>query len=648
MPYINGGALADRLAELTARRQGMPQREALSYLSQAAEAIDFAHAKGIVHRDVKPGNMLLRSDAAPNAAGSNWLLLADFGIAQILSDPGKVTQTGEGIGTPEYMAPEQAQGHAVAASDNYSLAVIAYYLFAGRLPFSAESSYATTIQHITMPPPPPGQFNPALSRNAEAVLLRALAKQPAERPSSASGFVSDLQHALTSAPAEVTYREPQLPTTNIHEFITPIAPEDAAATTLHQHPPVTEERKRTSGLTRRRLVVGGAALLALGGSAAAWSILSHRGSSTTNGTFTPTPNHNSTPTPNPTADPNGPALSLSGHNYPVNALAWNPGAPSLLASAGSDRDGQILLWDISKGQAGKNIQYSQRIRYSARQSMLLAWSPDGAQLAVGNGNGLGKLALLTRELQQAKGYEQEVNVADWSIKGVVWLKNSILTLADTSDLKSSQVELWDTTRPLRKLAPAILQGQVNSYFVPDKLQLQPSGLMAASPSGDLVAIGLAPGVLLGQPVVQNNATVWQNARTLTFGGNEAIVEDGMMIVWSPDGGTLAASGSNFGNNIMIALWDSKNGKQPLKTLTLPDGVAVTGALAWCPTQGSTLLAGCSDTGSVYIWDISKGNEAIRTLNGLKATITTLAWSNDGKWLAAGYNDVNASLLLWNV
>lgn len=71
MPYINGGALADRLAELTARRQGMPQREALSYLSQAAEAIDFAHAKGIVHRDVKPGNMLLRSDAAPNAAGSN-------------------------------------------------------------------------------------------------------------------------------------------------------------------------------------------------------------------------------------------------------------------------------------------------------------------------------------------------------------------------------------------------------------------------------------------------------------------------------------------------------------------------------------------------------------------------------------------------
>src|SRR5437763_2849087 len=148
--------------------------------------------------------MLLRSD--------NWLLLADFGIARILApDEAHLTRTGVGIGTPEYMAPEQAQGKAEAASDNYSLAVIAYQLFTGQLPFRAETPYAMTIQHIMTPPPPPRQLNPNLPPAVEQVLLYGLAKDPARRPPSAQAFVAELQRALTDASYEPTFITPFRP-----------------------------------------------------------------------------------------------------------------------------------------------------------------------------------------------------------------------------------------------------------------------------------------------------------------------------------------------------------------------------------------------------------------------------------------------------
>ncbi|HLI07128.1 MAG TPA: serine/threonine-protein kinase [Ktedonobacteraceae bacterium] len=127
MPYLPGGSLEERTSTLTPTNTPLPPQEALSMLAQAAKAIDYAHAQGILHRDIKPANMLLRDDG--------WLMLADFGIARILSDQEHLTPTGTGFGTATYMAPEQEQGKAVPASDLYSLAVIAYRLLTGRLLF---------------------------------------------------------------------------------------------------------------------------------------------------------------------------------------------------------------------------------------------------------------------------------------------------------------------------------------------------------------------------------------------------------------------------------------------------------------------------------------------------------------------------------
>jgi len=109
MPYIAGGSLAERITTYTSRQMMIPPQEAIAYLSQAAEAIDYAHSRSVIHRDIKPGNMLLQSD--------DWLLLADFGLARIVAQEEQLTKTGVGFGTPEYMAPEQAQGRAEVASD---------------------------------------------------------------------------------------------------------------------------------------------------------------------------------------------------------------------------------------------------------------------------------------------------------------------------------------------------------------------------------------------------------------------------------------------------------------------------------------------------------------------------------------------------
>ncbi|HEY7416483.1 MAG TPA: serine/threonine-protein kinase, partial [Ktedonobacteraceae bacterium] len=185
MPYIEGGSLAGYIDGLADQHIGISQQEAIHILAQMAEAIDYAHQQGLIHRDIKPGNMLMRS--------RDWLLLTDFGIARVLNDNHNHTQTNIPAGTAEYMAPEQARGHAEASSDIYSLAVIAYQFVTGRLPFSAETHYATIIQHMTMEPPPPSQFNPYISPELEQVLLRGLAKRPAERYASARDFVNDIR-----------------------------------------------------------------------------------------------------------------------------------------------------------------------------------------------------------------------------------------------------------------------------------------------------------------------------------------------------------------------------------------------------------------------------------------------------------------------
>jgi serine/threonine protein kinase/Tol biopolymer transport system component len=168
MEYLEGGSLQDRLATST-----RDLREAQRILDQVAGALDYAHSRGLIHRDVKPANILFTADGRAK--------VTDFGIARA-SDGTQLTRTGVVMGTPEYMAPEQAEGGSVDhRTDLYALGVVLYQMLTGRAPFQGTTPHATLHAVIYEAPPPPRQINPGLSPAVEAVLLKALAKEPAQR-----------------------------------------------------------------------------------------------------------------------------------------------------------------------------------------------------------------------------------------------------------------------------------------------------------------------------------------------------------------------------------------------------------------------------------------------------------------------------------
>jgi eukaryotic-like serine/threonine-protein kinase len=187
MEYLPGGSLADRLQ----REGAQPISRSLEWLGQAAAALDAAHANGIVHRDVKPANLLLDSH--------DRVKVADFGVASA-ADLGSFTEAGTVVGTAGYLAPEQARGErATPASDLYALAVVAFELLTGKRPFERESSTAEAIAHVSAAIPPASHSNPRLPPELDDVLARGLAKEPEHRFGSAAEFVGALREAIDQA-----------------------------------------------------------------------------------------------------------------------------------------------------------------------------------------------------------------------------------------------------------------------------------------------------------------------------------------------------------------------------------------------------------------------------------------------------------------
>ena len=199
MEFLPGGTLAER-----ARSQPVPPETALDWLSQAAAALDAAHANGIVHRDVKPANLIFD--------GRDRLTVVDFGIARLADETAGLTAPGTVLGTPGYLAPEQAQGHVTtAASDRYALGVVAYELLTGGRPFARSSETAEAAAHVGEPVPPASSRGPGLPVAVDAVFERALAKDPAARYPTAAAFVAALADALRERPPAPVSRPRRLP-----------------------------------------------------------------------------------------------------------------------------------------------------------------------------------------------------------------------------------------------------------------------------------------------------------------------------------------------------------------------------------------------------------------------------------------------------
>jgi ligand-binding sensor domain-containing protein/tRNA A-37 threonylcarbamoyl transferase component Bud32 len=253
MRFLDAGTLKDRL------QTGSPSLAEVDRLfSQLADALAYAHDHGVVHRDLKPSNALV--DARGN------LFLTDFGIAKLLAGSSQFTSTGAMIGTPAYMSPEQAQGLAVdQRSDIYSLGIILYEMVTGRVPYEAETPLAVVLKHLQEPLPLPSAVRAGVSPAIERVILRALAKEPADRFATVAEFQAAWKQAFQQAQSEAeTVRAAPTPPAESETTIpigatAPTAPAPAAPAPTVSPPPAQPARP---GLPIG-WIVGGVGVLAL-------------------------------------------------------------------------------------------------------------------------------------------------------------------------------------------------------------------------------------------------------------------------------------------------------------------------------------------------------------------------------------------------
>lgn len=192
MKLIDGGSLSSHVERLLE-----DPRAAASLLVPVARAVEYAHRRGFVHRDLKPANILLDAAGHPH--------VTDFGLAKRVEGDSGLTQTGTLVGTPSYMAPEQAAGAGAvvtAAADVYGLGAILYVLLCGRPPFRAETVMETILQVTEREPEPPSQVKPGVPRDLEMICLKCLEKKPEARYPSAAAMADDLEHYLRGEPVE--------------------------------------------------------------------------------------------------------------------------------------------------------------------------------------------------------------------------------------------------------------------------------------------------------------------------------------------------------------------------------------------------------------------------------------------------------------
>jgi len=201
------------LSELLAEQPDLPTATKLSILSQTAEALHAAHRAGVIHRDVKPANLIVAADGT--------VKVTDFGIARAIG-AAPLTDAGQVIGTAHYMSPEQATGKQVtSASDIYSLGVVAYEMFAGRRPFEAETPVAVSAAHVNSPIPP---LPPVVPRGVADLIMEALAKDPASRPASAEAFAVRARRELSDGRPAPTLTLPATATASTTRVSTPLPP----------------------------------------------------------------------------------------------------------------------------------------------------------------------------------------------------------------------------------------------------------------------------------------------------------------------------------------------------------------------------------------------------------------------------------------
>jgi eukaryotic-like serine/threonine-protein kinase len=615
MRFVPGGDVRSLLAQAGP----LAPARAAAIISPVASALDAAHAAGLVHRDVKPANMLV--DVHPDRP--DHVYLSDFGLSKGTLASTGLTGTGQYLGTPDYMAPEQIEGRAVdGRTDQYALACAAFELLCGQPPFRRDQGMAVLFAHLQQQPPSLASILAGLPTAVDAVFTRALAKNPADRYPTCRQFADEVRQALGLAAyhsrpgASPAADQPPAahPATEIAApAMTPVPLPEALRAALDSPLPAVRvgavnalgewltdpdpARTLTASQTLQHIAATDSPAVA---AAARALIPAHPPAPGAVSPAAPAQAHGRPKSPGP--GPARLARTLKGHagsalpNGGVLEVAFSRDG-QLLATSSDDQT--VRLWDPATGQ------HIRTLTGHTGWVNAVAFSPDGLLLAAGAG---GQTVRLWNPA--TGGRLRTLTGHTGGVRTVAFSRDGRLLASGSGD---QTVRLWN---PATGECIGTLTGHTGWV-----------NAVAFSPDGQLLATGA------GDKTVRLwNPATGQHIRTLT--GHTGWVN---AVAFSPDGQSLASGSSGH----TVRLWNPAAGEH-LRTLAGHTGGVQ--AVAFSP-DGQSLASGSGDQ-TVRLWNPATG-ECIGTLTGHTGWVNAVAFSPDGQLLATGAGDQTARLWHWS-
>jgi eukaryotic-like serine/threonine-protein kinase len=596
MGYVEGGSLADRI-----KHGPLPPRQASELVRQVAEAVAYAHERGVIHRDLKPSNILLDREGHAK--------VSDFGLAKQVHGLSHLTMTGQVLGTPSFMAPEQAAGdtgEVGPSADIYSLGALLYCLITARPPFQAATPVETLRQVLEREPAAPRQLNGAVSRDLETICLKCLQKEPSKRYESALALADDLRRLLAGEPIRARpiggperalrwCRRNKLVAALSCGVLTALLVGIATTSYFAIQWRHQAEIAEASAVTARENESHARQARELSDRRWYTAEMSLAREDWENGSLAPLLRRlEALRAPRSDApDLRGfewyylqrlchlDLRTLRGQGEPVHSVAFSPDG-RLVASGGGDfaRPGRITIWDAATGRAVRSwAGHAERINS-------VAFSPDGKRLASAGGR------------NNQSGANQP-----------------------------GEVKIWDAATGEERL---VLRGQSAPVW---SVAFGHDGrrLAAASAGTDAVGRSLAGEVLLWDLAADTEA--------LHLRGHEDPIRS---VAFSPDGSQLASACGGG----TVKIWSASLGNE---ILTLSEAMDEVSSVAWSP-DGRQLAVASTD-GNTRVWDASLWkNKRITPQKPIlvlqrSSPVLCVAYSPDGRRLAAGYKDHD--IRIWN-
>ncbi len=582
MPLLKGESLEARL-----QREGpLPLAEVLRVGREVADGLAAAHDKGMVHRDIKPGNVWLEGDR-------RRAKVLDFGLARPVTDGAALTQAGTVVGTPSYMAPEQARGEAVdSRCDLFSLGCLLYRMLTGEPPFKGRDAIGTLVAVATQHPRPVAELSPGAPPSLAGLIGRLLAKDRERRPPSAAAVV-DAIRAIEEDRTEV---------------LLPVPP-----TRPPTPPPLPAAAAQRRPARKRGLLIPLLTLLLLVGVGVAGFFALRGGAS---------PDEDDRPEQTGNGGDGGPGwgerTTLSGpaHTDTVQGLAFSHDG-RLLASAGADR--RLKLWNVSTGKHLRDLSGA-TVSESFRS---VAFSPDGKRLAAGGASG----ALWVWDVASGRPSRLHINSGGSTLSAVCFSPDGLQVAADGAT--DHRVRVWNAATGRQANALTGHTGAVHS--------------IAISPDGRRLVSAAREGPATAPRGFRRRVRLWELATRKEVPLGEA----NGAAAFSPDSKRLACGTTKgevriLGTEMGVLFHTFKSAPGPLDRVCFSDDggrlVAVHGPARPSPGGGDK---------TVKVWDVRSGRELLSaTLNVKNRLIDGEALGPGGTLLALA--DANFKIYLWNL